>query len=166
MVDRNGRNPLCSSGSSPFLSQYSLSLLAITLRSPLPGGDTREMGSNGSEKHGTGRVWICGKRLYDGLPSRSRPPREFPSHCYPCKSLENLGILSRTYLHDAQPFGVTQHTTKLDAVTGDAKGNSFVVQSGAGAGPRGGKTSIDVDVHSPCPLVPLVHSCRPTLHRR
>ena len=32
------------------------------------------MGSNGNEKHGdTGRVCICGNRLYDGFPSRSRP---------------------------------------------------------------------------------------------
>ena len=51
------------------------------------------MGNNASENHGgTGWACICGKRIYDGFPSHSRPPRKFPSHCYPCKALDYLWV--------------------------------------------------------------------------
>ena len=43
MVERSGRNPHCSSGSSPFASQLAPSLLATTLRRTLPACHTSEM---------------------------------------------------------------------------------------------------------------------------
>ena len=43
MVERSGRNPHCSYGSSPFASQLAPSLLATTLRRTLPACDTSKM---------------------------------------------------------------------------------------------------------------------------
>lgn len=61
-----------------------------------------------------------------------------------------------TCLHDTDPFRVGKHSLQFDDLTGDPDIDFFERRCGAGACPRHGQTSVDVDVHAPRPCISLV----------